>query len=77
MGKEAKEKDSGSKLAELNPRPEFIDNRLAIWDELMVKYKAELAQKESKPIKVTLPDGKVLDGESWKTTPLEIAAKIR
>ena len=77
MGKDKKEsKDAGNKLVELNPRPEFIDARLAIWDELMAKHKAELALKESKPIKVTLPDGKVMDGESWKTTPLDIAAKI-
>ena len=46
MGKDKKEsKDAGNKLVELNPRPEFIDARLAIWDELMAKHKAELALK--------------------------------
>ena len=43
----------------------------------MAKYKSELAAKETKPIKVTLPDGKVMEGESWRTTPLQIAEKIR
>ncbi len=43
----------------------------------MDKYKKELALKESRPIKVTLPDGREMPGESWRTTPLQIAEKIR
>jgi threonyl-tRNA synthetase len=61
----------------MKPRPEFIDTRLAIWNELMEKHKQQLAAKPTKPIKVTLPDGKVMDGESWRTTPLNIAEQIR
>ena len=34
-----------------------------------------LAQK-SASLKVTLPDGTVVDGESWKTTPYDIAGGI-
>ncbi|MBN3303609.1 SYTC protein, partial [Amia calva] len=37
---------------------------------------AERAAKESKPIKVTLPDGKVVEAESWRTTPYQIASGI-
>ena len=33
--------------------------------------------KEKMPIKVTLRDGKIVDGLAWKTTPYEIAASIR
>ena len=33
--------------------------------------------KEKTPIKITLRDGKVVDGLAWKTTPYEIAASIR
>ena len=33
--------------------------------------------KEKTPIKVTLRDGKVIDGLAWKTTPYEIASSIR
>jgi len=33
--------------------------------------------KEKTPIKITLRDGKVVDGLAWKTTPFEIAASIR
>jgi threonyl-tRNA synthetase len=61
----------------LNPKPDFIDSRLKIWDELMIKYKADLAAKVPTGIKIKLPDGKVVDGESWRTTPLQIAEKIR
>jgi threonyl-tRNA synthetase len=43
----------------------------------MDKYKKDLAAKEVKPIKVTLPDGKVMPGESWRTTPIQIAEQIR
>jgi threonyl-tRNA synthetase len=43
----------------------------------MEKYKADLAKKETKPINVTLPDGKVLPGESWRTRPIDIAESIR
>lgn len=38
---------------------------------------AERAANDSKPIKVTLPDGKQIDAESWKTTPYQIACGIR
>jgi threonyl-tRNA synthetase len=48
-----------------------------VWNELMDKYKKELALKEPKAIKVTLPDGKEMSGESWRTTPLNIAEQIR
>lgn len=43
----------------------------------MDKYKKELSLKETKSIKVSLPDGKVMSGESWRTTPLNIAEQIR
>lgn len=38
---------------------------------------AERAASSSVPIKVTLPDGKVVDALSWKTTPYEVASGIR
>jgi threonyl-tRNA synthetase len=42
----------------------------------MQKYKADLAAKDVKPIKVKLPDGKEIAGESWRTTPYNIAEGI-
>uniref|UniRef100_A0A8C1KYR0 threonine--tRNA ligase n=1 Tax=Cyprinus carpio TaxID=7962 RepID=A0A8C1KYR0_CYPCA len=70
--------DAGGR-AELNPLPQYIDERLSIYNKLKAEHDAllsEKAEKDSKPIKITLPDGKVVDGESWKTTPYQVACGI-
>ncbi|NP_001005932.1 threonine--tRNA ligase 1, cytoplasmic isoform 2 [Danio rerio] len=70
--------DAGGKT-ELSPPPQYIDERLSIYNKLKEEHDALLAEKaakESKPIKITLPDGKVVDGESWKTTPYQVACGI-
>lgn len=36
-----------------------------------------IVAKDKTPIKVTLRDGKVVDGQAWKTTPYDIASSIR
>ncbi|XP_033108798.1 threonine--tRNA ligase 1, cytoplasmic-like isoform X2 [Anneissia japonica] len=76
-GKDKKGGD-GSKTSavELNPWPEYIQTRIDLFDKLKAKYLEDLAAKEQSPIKVTLPDGKVVDGQSWKTTPYEVAKSI-
>lgn len=33
--------------------------------------------KERSPIKITLRDGKVVDGKAWDTTPYQVAERIR
>ncbi|XP_057669357.1 threonine--tRNA ligase 1, cytoplasmic-like [Diorhabda carinulata] len=63
-------------VKELNPQPDYIADRLAIWNKVKAEYDAELAKKPELPIKVTLPDGKVIEGISWKTTPYDIAKGI-
>ncbi|KAF6214978.1 hypothetical protein GE061_009726 [Apolygus lucorum] len=50
--------------------------RLVLWDKLKKNYEEDLAAKEKVPISVTLPDGKVIEGLSWKTTPYEVAQQI-
>lgn len=60
---------------QIGEKPQFIDHRLKIWDE----YKKKLEQENSNasvPIKITLPDGKSVDGVAGKTTPLDIASSI-
>eukprot|EP01147_Barroeca_monosierra_P002497 gene2497-5427_t len=59
-----------------SPPPDYIPFRVEIFDELYQKYRAEIEAKESKPINITLPDGKVIEGHSWRTTPYEIAKGI-
>uniref|UniRef100_A0A8C0ENW3 threonine--tRNA ligase n=1 Tax=Bubo bubo TaxID=30461 RepID=A0A8C0ENW3_BUBBB len=66
-------------LVALNPWPAFINERLEMYNKLKAEHDALLAEKaanDSKPIKVTLPDGKQIDAESWKTTPYQIACGI-
>lgn len=63
-------------LKELNPLPEYINARLKLWDQLKIKYNEELLSKPHNPIKITLPDGKVVDGISWQTTAYDVAKGI-
>ena len=67
-------------MFQLSPPPEYIEERLSLYTKLKAEHdalQAQRAESDSKPIKVTLPDGKVVDGESWKTTPYQVAAGIR
>uniref|UniRef100_A0A8B9UZS3 threonine--tRNA ligase n=1 Tax=Anas zonorhyncha TaxID=75864 RepID=A0A8B9UZS3_9AVES len=77
--KKAKEGAGDEGRAELNPWPAFINERLEMYNKLKAEHDALLAERaanDSKPIKVTLPDGKQVDAESWKTTPYQIACGI-
>merc|ERR1711892_223302 len=64
------------KVCELKPPPEFHASRLALWDRLKAESDAALAAKVPADIPVTLPDGKTVPGQSWRTTPYDIAAGI-
>lgn len=73
-----KETEGKKKACELNPPPDYIAERIAMWDRLKRErdaWIAEAAQKRE-PIKITLPDGKVVDGTKWQTAPLDIATGI-
>jgi len=65
-----------NKVSELKPPPEFIAERLALWDKLKAERDVWLAEQVPQPIVVTLPDGKKVEGQSWRTTPYEVAAGI-
>ncbi|XP_071794269.1 threonine--tRNA ligase 1, cytoplasmic-like [Asterias amurensis] len=67
---------AGSYPVELDPWPAYIQERLDLFDKLKAEADIELAAKERTPIKVTLPDGKEVDGKAWETTPYIIAAGI-
>ncbi|CDQ92868.1 unnamed protein product [Oncorhynchus mykiss] len=77
--KKAAAGDAGGKT-ELSPPPGYMEERLSLYTKLKEEHDAlmaERAEKDSKSIKVTLPDGKVVEAESWKTTPYQVAAGIR
>ena len=58
------------------PWPDYIEERIKMYDDLKAKYLAELEQKPKEIIKVTLPDGKVVEGVSWQSSPYDIAKGI-
>ncbi|XP_067002858.2 threonine--tRNA ligase 1, cytoplasmic isoform X2 [Anabrus simplex] len=76
--KEKKEKKGGGDVgvSELNPWPSYIQERIVLWDKLKAQYDSELAARTPSSIKITLPDGKVVEGQSWRTTPYEVAKGI-
>ncbi|KAL0278422.1 UNVERIFIED_CONTAM: hypothetical protein PYX00_000249 [Menopon gallinae] len=71
-----KEQSGDAPIAELNPWPEYIQDRNVLWDKLKAAYDAEIAAKTPSPITITLPDGKTMNGESWRTSPYTIAKEI-
>jgi hypothetical protein len=54
-----------------------LQERINLWNKLKLQYEEEVAAKTSLPIRITLPDGKVVEGQSWRTTPYEVAKGIR
>ena len=61
----------------MDPPPEYLASRNALFDKLKAEYDAEVAAKPVQTIVVTLPDGKVVEAESWRTTPYDVAKGIR
>eukprot|EP00659_Diplonema_papillatum_P010409 gene10409-16035_t len=55
--------------------PEFWESRIKFFESLWEKQCKDYEAKE-KPIKVTLLNGKEMDGVAWKTTPFDIAKAI-
>ncbi|XP_067841644.1 threonine--tRNA ligase 1, cytoplasmic [Heptranchias perlo] len=77
--KKSTKEGGDTKRAELDPWPAYINERLELYNKLKAESDsilAERAMKESKEITVTLPDGKQVQGESWKSTPYQIACGI-
>ncbi|KAM6125461.1 LOW QUALITY PROTEIN: threonine--tRNA ligase 2, cytoplasmic [Phoenicopterus ruber ruber] len=64
---------------DLQCEPSFIEDRLKLYEALKKEHDALLAYRaanQSKPIKIILTDGKMAEGESWKTTPYQLAVGI-
>lgn len=56
--------------------PKYAAARLEAWNTLRTKYHDEIAPKPQTIIKVSLPNGKTVEGTSWKSSPYEIAKTI-
>lgn len=66
---------SAAAAGALTEPPQFWKSRAAIFDELYAKQ-LERYEKLKQPIKITLPDGNVKDGESYVTCPIDIAKQL-
>uniref|UniRef100_A0A665VQE3 threonine--tRNA ligase n=1 Tax=Echeneis naucrates TaxID=173247 RepID=A0A665VQE3_ECHNA len=71
-------KSSRPLFTEMRPWPEYIAERLSLYEELKRESDALLAKKaaDSRPITVELPDGRKMAGKAWVTTPYQLACDI-
>ncbi|KAF2096349.1 threonyl-tRNA synthetase [Rhizodiscina lignyota] len=70
-------KDGGaSGPDELSPPPAYIDHRIKMFEELKAKVDADNAKKPRQKINITLDNDRVEIGESWVTSPADIAKQI-
>ncbi|CAI2722716.1 unnamed protein product [Schistosoma spindalis] len=60
----------------LPPPPEFIKHREELWNKLKREYDGFVASQPRSPVQITLPDGTIVDGKAWETTPMEVAKNI-
>jgi len=68
--------DANAGPLELNPQPQFLADRLELFQQLKTKYDADIKSRPRSPIQITLADGSIKPGTSWETTPAEIAKGI-
>ncbi|RWS31742.1 threonine-tRNA ligase: cytoplasmic-like protein, partial [Leptotrombidium deliense] len=69
-----------SELNEFNPS--FIEHRLKLWEKFKERYEQDLKAKQSATEKITVETvdkngaPKSIDGQSWITTPMDIAKQV-
>ncbi|KAI1301536.1 Threonine--tRNA ligase 1, cytoplasmic [Halotydeus destructor] len=77
-GKEAS--GDAVKLDELSPTPEYIQARQVLWEKFKKRAEEELASKTPQPIKIETKDKagekRSIEGQSWRTTPYEVARQV-
>ncbi|ODV88411.1 hypothetical protein CANCADRAFT_33015 [Tortispora caseinolytica NRRL Y-17796] len=65
-----------NKNNELDPLPEYIQYRIDMFEALKKEYDDYIAAQPRKPIQITLKDGRIVEGTSYETTPMQIAVNI-
>ena len=77
--KKEKKKDAeggDKRRLELQPRPEYLDHRLKVFQTVKARQDEALAQRPHDSINVTLDNGRIEVGQSWVTKPGDIARSI-
>lgn len=59
-----------------NGKAQFLKSRGDLFDQLYAKQQLKFAGLNKRDIKISLPDGQVMEGKTWFTTPLAIAERI-
>ncbi|CAL9730867.1 hypothetical protein MOUN0_K05952 [Monosporozyma unispora] len=60
----------------LDPEPQFIEERIELFEKLQKEYNDKVAAAPRNPLKIILKDGSVKEATSWETTPMDIAKEI-
>lgn len=75
--KDKKDKKQNKKTSlYLDPEPEFIDERIQLFEKLQKEYNDKVASMPRVPLKVVLKDGAEKEATAWETTPMDIAKGI-
>ena len=56
--------------------PGYVQARIGKWDEIAARRAEENKNRVAQEIKITMPDGKVIEGKAWETSPMDIASGI-
>ncbi|XP_067831986.1 threonine--tRNA ligase 1, cytoplasmic-like [Heptranchias perlo] len=78
-GKHCRKRFDDGGGTQVKPWPPYVEERLQRFEKLKATHDEilrERASKDSRPIKVSLADGKCVEGESWKTSPYQIIRAI-
>lgn len=60
----------------LDPLPEFVDERIQLFEKLQKQYNEKVASMPRVPLKIVLKDGSIKEATAWETTPMDIARGI-
>ncbi|XP_032325095.1 threonine--tRNA ligase 2, cytoplasmic [Camelus ferus] len=79
--KDIKKEKESEPYSELKNQPDFVKERLKLFEILKKEHQLLLAIYDKKGdtsnvITVRVADGKTVEGEAWKTTPYDVAAEI-
>uniref|UniRef100_G3PNY9 threonine--tRNA ligase n=1 Tax=Gasterosteus aculeatus aculeatus TaxID=481459 RepID=G3PNY9_GASAC len=75
--KKDKKQDKGRGTA-AKPLPDYVAQRLRLYEELKRESDALLAERAAAggPVAVVLPDGRTVAGKAWVTTPYQLACGV-
>lgn len=62
--------------AEEEPLPAYIQTRSEIFTKLKIEQDKVTAKQIRDELLVTLPDGRIMEGFTWETTPFDIAQEL-